>query len=295
MGLFGGLLGWDAADERLPGSMKTLADGGVRIRIETVDVGDPHPNTYRLTLTGSRGTMTIRAISTGGGMIEVIALDGFDVSLGGDAFTTLLWADSRGDRLRDELAVREEIDDVRVHTKVGDSPGQLLEIRSMAALPEALLAELGCRPGVTRLRTLGPVLPVLTSHGASVPFATAAELIAREGAAGASLSQLAIEYEMARGGPGASRLLSDARPRAASAARVGERFAAALEVGPIHRLRVVGRVPIVIIEDHGVSADEIQARAGGPRREEEGVNRGVGVEGVGEPRPVECRRAPVNP
>jgi L-serine dehydratase len=41
---------------------------------------------------------------------------------------------------------------------------------------------------------------VLTSHGASVPFATAAELIAREGAAGASLSQLAIEYEMARGG-----------------------------------------------------------------------------------------------
>ena len=200
MGLFGGLLGWDAADERLPGSMKTLADGGVRIRIETVDVGDPHPNTYRLTLTGSRGTMTIRAISTGGGMIEVIALDGFDVSLGGDAFTTLLWADSRGDRLRDELAVREEIDDVRVHTKVGDSPGQLLEIRSMAALPEALLAELGCRPGVTRLRTLGPVLPVLTRHGASVPFATAAELIAREGAAGASLSQLAIEYEMARGG-----------------------------------------------------------------------------------------------
>ena len=50
MGLFGGLLGWDAADERLPGSPQALRERGVRIRIETVDAGDPHPNTYRLTL-----------------------------------------------------------------------------------------------------------------------------------------------------------------------------------------------------------------------------------------------------
>src|SRR5512147_508295 len=50
MGLCGGLLGWDAADERLPGSQEALRRAGVRLRIETVDVGDPHPNTYRLTL-----------------------------------------------------------------------------------------------------------------------------------------------------------------------------------------------------------------------------------------------------
>ena len=50
MGLFGGLMGWDAADERLPGSPQALRDAGVQIRIETVDAGDPHPNTYRLTL-----------------------------------------------------------------------------------------------------------------------------------------------------------------------------------------------------------------------------------------------------
>jgi len=52
MGLFGGLMGWDADDERLPGSMETLGNTGVRIAIETVDAGDPHPNTYRLTLRG---------------------------------------------------------------------------------------------------------------------------------------------------------------------------------------------------------------------------------------------------
>src|SRR4051794_6214445 len=50
MGLFGGLLGWDADDERLPHSAQALAEAGIEPRIETVDVGDPHPNTYRLTL-----------------------------------------------------------------------------------------------------------------------------------------------------------------------------------------------------------------------------------------------------
>ena len=95
MGLFGGLLGWDAADERLPGSPQALRDTGVRIRIETVDAGDPHPNTYRLTLRNGREQRFLRAISTGGGMIEVINVDGFKVSMFGDCFETLLWV--RGD------------------------------------------------------------------------------------------------------------------------------------------------------------------------------------------------------
>src|SRR5512135_655035 len=34
MGLFGGLMGWEADDERLPASMQVLRDTGTRIRIE---------------------------------------------------------------------------------------------------------------------------------------------------------------------------------------------------------------------------------------------------------------------
>jgi len=50
MGLCGGLLGWDAADPRLPEAVSALAAAGAQVRFETVDAGDPHPNTYRLTL-----------------------------------------------------------------------------------------------------------------------------------------------------------------------------------------------------------------------------------------------------
>ena len=77
MGLFGGLLGWDAADKRLPGSPQALRVRGVRIRIETVDAGDVHPNTYRLSLQNARERYSLIAISTGGGMMEVIAVDDF--------------------------------------------------------------------------------------------------------------------------------------------------------------------------------------------------------------------------
>jgi L-serine dehydratase len=54
MGMFGGLLGWEADDERLPGSMQAFIAAGAQVRIETVDAGDPHPNTYRLTLRNAR-------------------------------------------------------------------------------------------------------------------------------------------------------------------------------------------------------------------------------------------------
>src|SRR5262245_12256725 len=54
MGLFGGLLGWDAADERLPYSAKALRDAGTRYEFRYGDYGDTHPNTYRLTLSNAR-------------------------------------------------------------------------------------------------------------------------------------------------------------------------------------------------------------------------------------------------
>ncbi|MDP1590013.1 MAG: serine dehydratase beta chain, partial [Prosthecobacter sp.] len=91
MGLFGGLLGWEADDERLPDSAKALTDAGIKLRIETVDVGDPHPNTYRLTLRNERETHTLIAISTGGGMMEVLSIDGVPMKMDGGYHETLIW------------------------------------------------------------------------------------------------------------------------------------------------------------------------------------------------------------
>jgi L-serine dehydratase len=180
MGLFGGLLGWEADDERLPESAKALAEAGIKLRIETVDVGDPHPNTYRLTLKNSRETHSLIAISTGGGMMEVLSIDGVELHMDGGYHETLIWA-SKG------TAAHFEADDVIVHD-LGDT--QLIQIKSdrFVRSDESLAT-----------KRLSPVLPVPSRKNLCVSFTSCSDMLKHDGAQNTPLWQLAIEYERARG------------------------------------------------------------------------------------------------
>ena len=100
MGLFGGFLGWEAYDERLPESDKHIVTAGINVTINIIDIGADHPNTYKITLRNDKETRKLTAISTGGGMIEVIEIDGAPVSMAGDYYYTLIYChtpeDDRG-------------------------------------------------------------------------------------------------------------------------------------------------------------------------------------------------------
>lgn len=202
MGLFGGLMGWDAADARLPESGQALNDSGVRLAIETVDAGDPHPNTYRLTLRGVREVHTMRAISTGGGMIEVIDVDGYEVSIFGDCYVTLLWLDGEAKDVVRQLEKHFEADEVVLREADGR---QLVEVKAMAFVDEATVADLA---GVGEVKWLAPVLPVLSPRGVSVPFGSCAEMLEWDAGRGTPLWELAVEYEKARGGLEADEIVA---------------------------------------------------------------------------------------
>jgi L-serine dehydratase len=180
MGLFGGLLGWDADDERLPDSAKALEEAGIKLRIETVDVGDPHPNTYRLTLKNSRETHSLIAISTGGGMMEVLSIDGVDLRMDGGYHETLIWA-PKG------VAAHFEADEVIVHD-LGDT--QLIQVKSDRFV--------GSDVSLTTKR-LSPVLPVPSRKNMQVPFTSCSDMLKHDGAQNTPLWQLGVEYERARG------------------------------------------------------------------------------------------------
>ena len=194
MGLFGGLMGWDAADPRLPDSLETFRKTGAKISIETVDAGDPHPNTYRLTLHADHGTRTLRAISTGGGMMEVIDLDGFSVSMFGDCHEILLWIENDGEDILAELASRLTADEILLHQADGR---QMIEIKAPSFISDDQLANI---EGIHKISRLAPVLPVLSRKGMSVPFGSCAEMLAHDNGRGIPLWKLAVQYEMARGG-----------------------------------------------------------------------------------------------
>ena len=197
MGLFGGLMGWDAADERLPGSPQALRDLGVQIRIETVDAGDQHPNTYRLTLRHGQERHLVRAISTGGGMMEVLNVDGFTVSIFGDCFESLLWVRSDGHKLAQELATLVSADAILVHEAAGE---QLVEVKAGAFVSEQVIAKLNGAFAILAVKRLSPVLPVLSRKDTRVPFTTCAEMLRHDQGRNTPLWKLAVEYERARGG-----------------------------------------------------------------------------------------------
>src|SRR6187549_2633142 len=64
MGLFGGFLGWEADDERLPESDKHIVTAGINISIKITDIGNSHPNLYKITLSNKQETRKLTAIST---------------------------------------------------------------------------------------------------------------------------------------------------------------------------------------------------------------------------------------
>ena len=193
MGLFGGLLGWEADDARLPESAAALRAAGIQLEIRIATLHDPHPNTYRLTLQKGGVEHRLVALSTGGGMIEVVSIDGAPVTLYGDNDVTLLYVRDDGRTTALALAARADLDEVAV---TGTKP-VLVVCKAQAFLTEAEVAAL---PAVSRVRRLGAVLPVRSRKGLTVPFLHAGEMVATADPTQRKLSEYALDYECARGG-----------------------------------------------------------------------------------------------
>ena len=122
IGLYAGFMGWEADDERLPQAPRIIRDTGSHIEVRKPTLNDPHPNTYRIDAKRGDEHHQVIALSTGGGMIEVIEIDGIAVSLFGDYATTLIKADSPPHEAAARLRERNDVDEVDVY---GDGPGRI--------------------------------------------------------------------------------------------------------------------------------------------------------------------------
>lgn len=197
MGMFGGLLGWDAQDERLLDSAAALERAGIQIDIRIGDFQDAHPNTYRLTLSNSRETHRLIALSTGGGMIEVVAIDDIPLSLAGDYFVTLIAVRAMEMDAHETLKQNAVAEEILLHAGRG---GSLIEIRRREPLPAETAAHLAGLKEAVWVRTLAPVLPVLSRRGLQVPFITCRQMMEWNRSRSLDLAALATAYESARAG-----------------------------------------------------------------------------------------------
>ncbi len=196
MGLLGGLAGWDATDERLAEAARWIGAAGIRVETRIADFGAEHPNTYRLTLSNPTERHTVTAVSTGGGMIEVVAIDGIPLSLAGDYFETLLYLGADGAELLGYLREHVEADEITLRC---GAETQLVEIKAQRALDPEVAAVLRSRFGIERLKQIAPVLPVLSHQDMRVPFITCEEMLRYNTGLDLELWELALRYESARG------------------------------------------------------------------------------------------------
>lgn len=196
IGLWGGLMGWDATNEHLAEADRALHSAGITTEVRIGEFGDIHPNTYRLTLKNDNESHKLVAISTGGGMIEVISIDDIPITMLGDQHETLIFLD-RGNISVLTLLERFLADEkVKFNSRAGFS---IVQVKG-AADAEKLLAPLKGQAAHLMVRTIQPVMPVLAMEQATLPFLSCREMQEYNQAAGLSLWELAIKYESARGG-----------------------------------------------------------------------------------------------
>jgi L-serine dehydratase len=89
--IVGGLLDFDTFDERIVRSLEIAKNEGVDVTfVESEEVPD-HPNTARIRMEDSSGhVMEVTGISIGGGKMEIVELNGFDLKLSGSAPALLI-------------------------------------------------------------------------------------------------------------------------------------------------------------------------------------------------------------
>ncbi len=194
MGLLSGFLGWEAFDERLPDYLQAIDEAGIKVSIDIHPIGATHPNTYQITLKNDLETRKMTALSTGGGMIQVIAIDGAKVDFAGDYFETLIYVKSP-DKVVEFLKRAVEFDYLEVH----HGNDVFVEIKLQQFLSDGICEELENFEEVLSIKKLNPVLPVLSRKDLRVPFITCDEMLTYNEGKNLPLWQLAVHYEAARG------------------------------------------------------------------------------------------------
>lgn len=85
-----GLLGMQVDDPAIPDSFAIAKRRGMTFTLEGIDLGEVHPNSVKMNLTGVSGkTLEVVAASVGGGQIQICELDGLAVKFSGD-YPTLI-------------------------------------------------------------------------------------------------------------------------------------------------------------------------------------------------------------
>jgi L-serine dehydratase len=81
--IIGGILDFDTFDERIIYAIEIARKAGMKVKFIEEEAITDHPNTARIRIGDDQGELELVGISIGGGKIEIIELNGFELKLSG--------------------------------------------------------------------------------------------------------------------------------------------------------------------------------------------------------------------
>jgi L-serine dehydratase len=159
--LVAGLLGFRPDDGRLPDALAEADRAGLAVDWSVADLGNVHPNSVRLTLHGGGRQANVLGSSIGGGVVEIVEIDGVPVRFGGARHTLLVGHDDFYGAI---ATVTRVVADDRVNIAALSSNrdrrgGEALMCLELdGRLSDAALAWIGRIHGMNWVRMLPPVM-----------------------------------------------------------------------------------------------------------------------------------------
>jgi len=202
IGLLGGLLGWKPDNKNIVNSLKEAKNKGIRVVFKVEDYDANHPNTYKLTLINDKELSTnITALSLGGGMVEIVNIDGINTSIKGDFYETLVFIKDIDEEHIDKyiIKIKKLIKNVEKIFYNKEENKYLINVKTGQKVSSSIINDLLKAENIFDVKQIDPVLPILTKQNTEIPFKTAEEILEISKKENLDMWELATLYESMRG------------------------------------------------------------------------------------------------
>lgn len=204
LGMDGGLLEIDMADNEMKRTEAIARERGVDIDYRISSFENTHPNSMQVKLRGRSGEQVeILAASLGGGTFELQKVDGFPVQMNGDYYELFIWAHKEIEKeLQDILPDATQL---LVNEKAGT---YLYVLESCNAFDEGLIRHIERFAEVDKIANVLPIMPIISGKQKDLPFSDIESLVAYSKEENMTLGELGLLYEKHRSGLSEEALLS---------------------------------------------------------------------------------------
>lgn len=204
IGLAAGLLGLKPDDETMPISLEKARGENIDIKFKITDFIADHPNTIKIMLVDQEGKkIYLKAISIGGGLIEIKKIEEFSLSICGDFYETLLFYSRITSKEAEKIVeqIKKEIKEiVYINLSENSKQGQgIIDIKTSLKLTPSKVLWLQKLNNTIYIRQLDPVMPVVSVKDCCIPYNTASKMLSYWEKNGGELWELAALYESSRG------------------------------------------------------------------------------------------------